>query len=381
VRRELERVEIPGEHEARTRAWLVAQAAFAEREAIPRGRSVVRPVVALAAIAVVAGLIASPPGRAVIDRVREVVGVESAQPALFSLPASGRLLVSSDAGVWVVNADGSKRLLGDWREASWSPFGRFVVAAKENELAALEPGGEVRWTLARPQVRFPRWGGGKTDTRIAYLSGPELRIVAGDGTGDHKGCAGSVTHVPPAWRPGGSFELAVAARNGTVRIYDVGTCRLVARSVHLGAVRSLEWSGDGSRLLVRGRRFLSVLDPRRRVLHSLLGPGAATVNAAAFAPSGRAVAFVQEAAGRSQLWIIPRLRPDGSAARRLFAGAGSLEGLAWSPDGRWLLVTWPAADQWVFARADGRGIRAAASISEQFGSSTSPRLEGWCCAR
>ena len=37
-------------------------------------------------------------------------------PALFSLPAPGRLLVSADSGVWVVDQDGSRRLLGDYRE-------------------------------------------------------------------------------------------------------------------------------------------------------------------------------------------------------------------------------------------------------------------------
>ena len=105
-----------------------------------------------------------------LDGVREVVGVEKAQPALFSLPAPGRLLVAADSGAWVVDEDGSKRRLGSYREASWSPFGRFVVASRRNELVALTPGGEVRWTLARPDVRFPRWGGTKTDTRIAYLS-------------------------------------------------------------------------------------------------------------------------------------------------------------------------------------------------------------------
>jgi len=122
-----------------------------------------------------------------------------------------------------------------------------------------------------------------------------------------------------------------------------------------------------------------VLDARGHVLHPLLSSsrGAAPVNSAALGPSGPTVAFVQEAAGRSDLWVIPRLRPDGSAARRVFAGAGTLEGLAWSPDGRWLLVTWPAANQWVFVRADGRGIRAVSNISEQFRSRSFPRIEGW----
>lgn len=379
MKQELERIEIPGEHETQARTWPIVQSAFAEREPVPQERRAWRPVLVLAVAAVLAGAFASPPGRAVIDRVREVVGVESAKPALFSLPSSGRLLVDSDEGAWIVSSDGSKRLLRGWREASWSPFGRFVVAAKTNELAALEPNGDVRWTLARPNVRFPRWGGGRTDTRVAYLSGSALRVVAGDGTGDREACADAVAPVAPAWRPGNGFELAFAARDGSIRIYGVEGCRPLGRSRSPGEVRSLEWSRDGSLLLVRGRRFLSVLDARGHVLHPLLGRGAAPVEAAALGPDSHAVAFVQDAAGRSQLWIIPRLRPDGSAARRVFAGAGRFEGLAWSPDGRWLLVTWPTADQWIFVRADGRGIRAVSSISEQFRSSRFPRVEGWCC--
>jgi hypothetical protein len=69
----------------------------------------------------------------------------------------------------------------------------------------------------------------------------------------------------------------------------------------------------------------------------------------------------------------------GGKPRRLFTGAGPFERIAWSPDGRWLLVSWPAADQWVFVRADGSSIRAAANVTEQFRSRLFPRVEGWCC--
>ena len=213
MKRELERIEIPEEHEARERAWRVVETAFAEREQQPQRRSW-KPIAGVAlAVAVVAGLL-SPPGRAVLDEIREVVGVEQAQPALFSLPAPGRLLVTSDAGAWVVDRDGSKRLLGNYREASWSPFGRFVVASRQNELVALEPDGDVRWTLARPDVRFPRWGGSRTDTRIAYLSGGELRVVVGNGKGDRL-LDSQAANEAPRWRaaPG----IAWLTRDATAR--------------------------------------------------------------------------------------------------------------------------------------------------------------------
>jgi len=208
VKRELDRIEIPDEHAARERAWRVVEVAFVAREPVERPAHRLRVAIALAVVVVAAAAALSPPGRAVIDEIREVVGVERAQPALFSLPAPGKLLVASDAGVWVVQQDGSKRLLGDYREASWSPFGRFVVAARANELAALEPDGDVRWTLARPGVRSPRWTGTEANTTIAYVDRTGIRVVAGDGIGDRLLVPG--VRGPLAWRPGRGFVLAYA---------------------------------------------------------------------------------------------------------------------------------------------------------------------------
>jgi WD40-like Beta Propeller Repeat len=380
VRKDLERIEIPGEHDARVRSWEVVRAAFAEREPVQRRARLARPVLVLAAVAVLAAAALSPPGQAVIDRVREAIGVEDAKEALFSLPAGGRLLVESADGPWVVQPDGSKRRLGDYREASWSPFGRFVVAARRNELAALEPDGDVRWSLARPGVRTPRWGGTRTDTRIAYLGGDGgLRVVAGDGEGDRAACAGAVAQVAPAWRPVLPHTLAFVASDGVVHAYETDVCRLLWRSPAFAGVRALEWSGDGSLLLVRSIRDLRVLGADGRVRFHLLRPPAAPVLAAAFSPARRSLAFVQQAGGRSSLWLVPALRPDASAARKVFEGAGTFTGLAWSPDGRWLLVTWREADQWVFVRVAGRPrIEAVSRISSQFGGSF-PRLAGWCC--
>ena len=112
MRRELERIELPDEHDARERAWSVVQSAFAERQPVERPSRRLRPAVALAVVLAAVAAAFSAPGQAVIDDLREAVGVERAQPALFSLPSSGKLLVASDAGVWVVQQDGSKRLLG-----------------------------------------------------------------------------------------------------------------------------------------------------------------------------------------------------------------------------------------------------------------------------
>ena len=227
MRRELEQIAIPGEHDARERSWAVVQAAFAAREPQPR-RPSWKPVAAVAIAVVASAGLLSPQGRAVLDEIRGVVGVEESAPALFSLPAPGRLLVTADSGAWVVEQDGSKRLLGRYRQASWSPFGRFVVAARANELVALTPNGTVRWSLARPDVRLPRWGGTRTDTRIAYFSGGELRVVGGDGEGDRLLDAEAAVRAP-VWQPGAGHRLAYAARDGSVRVVDADTGDVVER--------------------------------------------------------------------------------------------------------------------------------------------------------
>jgi hypothetical protein len=378
VRHELERVEIPGEDASREHAWAVVEAAFAERTPVPQPSHWPRvAAVALALAALVAASL-SAPGRAVIDEIREAVGVEGAERALFSIPTEGRLLVASDSGVWVVQRDGSRRLLDEYREASWSPFGRFVVAARQDELAALEPDGHVRWTLPRPQVRFPRWAGTETDTRIAYLSGRSLRVVAGDGEGDRL-LRASVAAVAPAWRPGSRFELAFTDRQGRVAVVEADSGRILWRSRRGGRVLELEWSSDGRRLLVRqvGAKDDVAIYTSGGALFTGIRIPRGTVTAASGRPGSHARALALSEAGQSRLFVT-------GVSGTLLSGPGAFGDLAWSPDGRWLLVTWPAADQWVFVRATaagGRRISAVANVSEQFGSVSPPRIEGWCCAR
>lgn len=373
MKHELERIEIPGEHDARERAWSVAKSAFADRTPVRPASHWPRAAAIAVALAAVAAATLTPPGRAVLDEVREVVGIERAQPALFSLPAPGRLLLASDAGIWVVQPDGSKRLLGDYREASWSPFGRFVVAARENELAALEPDGNVRWTLARRDVRFPRWTGSETDTRVAYVDRTGIRIVAGDGSGDRLLVPGA--RGPLAWRPRAAFQLAYADRRGRVVLIDAQTGRVLWRSRPDGPVVDLEWSSDGRRVVARrprARDDLAVYTARGALYTGFRTPRG-TVTAGAMRPGSHVRAVALHVNGQARL-LMPGVR------RYALSGPGELTNLAWSPTGTWLLATWSTADQFVFVRADGKHIRAVSNVSDQFRSRTFPQIEGWCCA-
>ena len=360
----------PFEHEAEERAWEVVCSAYEQREPVTWPRRHARPLLAGAVVAAAVAAVLSPPGRSVVHSLRKAVGVENAQTELFSLPSPGRLLVAGRGGTWVVNADGSRRRIGRYRDATWSPHGLFVAATRGNELAALDPKGKVRWTLARRAPRFPAWAGTRTDTRIAYVSGGSLRIVAGDGTGDH--AIGPAALVAPAWRPGPGRVLAYSDGRHAV-VYDVDTGRVVRRLSP--APTKLAWSADGRLLLVFSPHQTRVYAGSRRVAAD--DPSDATFDRdAAFAGVGHEVVAVRAAGS-----------PAGSGSsvfslttgRTLFRGTGVFRQVTRSPNGRWLLVSWPTADQWVFVRRSPHKIVGVSRIESQFGAF--PRLEGWCCAR
>jgi WD40 repeat protein len=362
----------PDEAAAEERAWRIVRTAFAGREPLPAPRRRARPLLVAAAVAaLVAGALSSQ-GEAVLRSVREALGVERAQPALFALPTGGRILVTSDSGPWIVQADGEKRLLAGWRQASWSPGGHFVVVARSNELATLDPRGRVRWTLSRPRVALPRWGGGPVDTRIAYLTGSRLHVVAGDGTGDvAAGTRPAAARVGPAWWHGKRHVLAYADTRGRIVAYDAGSGAVLWRARAGAEPRALEWARDGHLLV----RTAAGLELRGQAGQRIWRSAISGVAAASFSPDGRRIAVLRD----RELLVLDARHPG--ATRRVFAGAGPFAGMTWSPDGKWLLVTWPSADQWLFVRVAGqRRIVAVSNVTRQFGGGAFPSLAGWCCS-
>ena len=367
---------------AEERAWEVVKRAYAERTPEARARRRRPRIVVALAVAVVGAVVASvlsPPGRAVFHRFREAVGIQRAAPALFSLPATGRLLVVSQrhGGVWLVHDNGLKRRLGSYEDAEWSPHGRFLVATKRNELVALDERGGVHWSLTRRGVRAPRWEGTTTDTRIAYLSASGLRVVAGDGTGDRL-LVRNATSVPPAWNPARLHTLAYVAR-GAVILQEVDTGAIEWRTPIALRPSDLEWSSDGKLLAVVSPERIVILDTAGSVWRTVSMLGAQLVEAS-FAPGSHKLAIVERHAARSEVRVVDVDHPG--QARLLFAGPGVFGDLAWSPNAKWLLVAWPTADQWLFLH--GSRVRAVANIREQFpradGTGATLRLAGrWCC--
>jgi hypothetical protein len=378
----------PDEIGSQRRAWRVVRTAFTEREPTPWPIRHRRPLAATAiAFAVLAAALSSP-GRAVLQEVRDavgtekVVGVPQAKPALFSLPAPGRVLVSAPTGVWVVAADGARRKLGAFEAGTWSPRGLFVGVSKRHQLAAVTPKGVVRWTLSRPRVRHARWA--PSGFRVAYLSGSNLRLVAGDGTGDRR--IGGARAVAPVWQPVTEHVLAYVDRSGTVTVLETDHNQTLWTAAGIAANPvQLEWSADASRLLVArrvgGRFALVVFNAAGRRLQTLTLPGRFVD--AAFAPSGHRVALIRQVGQFSELLV---LEADTLRSQQtVFRGRGSFSDVAWSPSGRWLLLGWESADQWLFIRStDVSKIKAVSSLSVQFdpggtGAGDFPRVEGWCC--
>jgi hypothetical protein len=387
---------IPGAAEAERRGLGLVDRAYAERRPERQAVRLPRLAVALAVAALLAALVLSPAGAAVRDWVDDVftAGVRHAEPALTEIPGGGTLLIQSQRGPWVVQADGSRRLLGRYREATWSPHGLFVAVAAGRTLSAIEPDGTPRWSIsASDRIDDPRWS--PSGFRIAYRAGGTLRVVRADGTRDALVGAASAA-VAPAWFPPGLHLLAYVDGGHRVVVAETDTNRRMDAVGASPGVVGLDWSADGQKLVEFSKRDIWIRDIRMSKLAGGLRlgaarrvpmPAAAVVRAAAFSPSGDTIAVLLDRSlgpgpPRSEALLVD---PAGGPSRRLFGVSGHLTELAWSPDGRRLLLAWPAADQWLFVPTEGGArLRATGDVAAVFAPgnaarATYPRVESWCC--
>jgi hypothetical protein len=392
VKRSLQKIQAPDEIEAQRRAWALVRASFDAREPVSWQRRNRRPllVVALTLLVLLAAFL-SPPGRALVGSVRDAVtsdkNTPKPKPALTALPAGGSLLVNSSKGPWIVHPDGSMRLLGPWWEGAWSPNAEHVAVTKAHRLAALTPDGTIRWSLARSKLLHgARWSlePRAECCRIAYLNGRQVRVVAGDGTGDAP-LRNVVGPVPPAWRPGVTRQVAFSTIDGRIELVDVDTTKTIWLTAPGDPPIQLAWSEDGQRLLALGERSLRVFDSDGNKLWAIGMP---------VGPSG--VVFVRKshrfilirystATQRSDLVLFQAETTPGEP-RFLYSAPGDFGTLAISQNGEWLLVGWINANQWLFLRLTSAKAESVSNIVEQFGGSSSAPLEkafpssvSWCC--
>jgi hypothetical protein len=373
---------LPAEGEAAARSWSVVEAALAERGPAPRPRRVVLRLALVAALLCVGLVAALTPAGAEVghwieDRFAE--RGDPAGPAFAGLPAGGSVLMTSRTGAYAIDADGGAQWVGAFTEVGWSPRGKHVVGVQGRRLEAVDPTGIVKWTLARQRrVHHPAWSTG-LGYAVAYLEGRTLRVVAG--TGDpstDRALRRGVAAVTPAWRPRSDQVLTYATAGGAIETLEVVSGRALwrARSGASGRPVALAWSRSGRRLVALSSRSVTVLDASGHVLRTIALP--ALGRELALHPSGRRAAVVvgSAAVGGTRVLDVP-LRGAGRP-RQLFQGG--VDGLAWSRDGRRLLLAWRDADEWLLLGPGGRVRRALHGVSGELGAAGGfPRVAGWCC--
>jgi hypothetical protein len=394
----------PREAEAADRAWRVVEAAYSERPAAG-GRRLTALRLALVAAIVAVGLAAvlTPAGAEVGEWIEERLSADSetAAPAFAGLPAGGAVLAVGNRGAWVVHHDGGLQWVGRFSEAGWSPRGKYVVGVRRRVLVAVTPTGTPRWTLPRRRrLHRPAWSPGD-GFRVAYLEGTQasaarlragaqrrsvaLRVVAGDGTGDRL-VRRAAAPVTPAWRPrarpgqgaaaaGGPYVLTYAVPRGVIETVDVDTGRRLWARRSTDRPAALTWTPDGRRLVALSARNVRVYDRRGLPLFAKRLNGA---RALAVHPAGRRAAVTVHGRAGTSVLTVPLT--SGGRPQLLAAGLGRVAGLAWSPNGRRLLVASRDTDQWLLVGPRGR-VRPLSGVSGELGAGAGfPRVAGWCCA-
>lgn len=395
LERRLREVGAPDEAGALERGLEVVRAAHAGERRMPsRRRPALRAGFAAAVAALAAVLMLTPAGASVRDWIEDAVTVEEERIPPVRLPADGSILTVNRDGAWVLGADGSRRRLGDYEQASFSPSSLNLAVVAGEQLMAVDPRGDLKWSISKPgrPIADPAWA--PSALRIAYRAGSQLRIVEGDGSPDRLVSA-RVEAVPPAWRPYVPGEperdlLAYAGVDGAVRILDAVESGEGLGVPVEGAVRRLTWLDDG-RLVVATDRAIEVLGadgarlaripqpPDRRVVDLEAEPGAARI---------ALVRARADGGGQTSELVLVRLEPGAERASTIFSGSGPIAGIAFAPDGEWLAVGWPEADSWLFERPVEleklvERSEAAAAISSQFSPPDAvrepgfPRVEEW----
>lgn len=390
LRTELERIRIPEAEASERQARLLIEAAFDERSegTLERRR---RPGWIAAALLSLIGatvIALTPAGAEVREWIKDTVadvGEPNAKPALTRLPAPGSLLVSAGRNTWIVSEAGERSRLGGFDDVGWSPHGLYVATAEGRSLSARTAAGEVRWEIgADAAVSDPVWSPNE-GFRVAYRSGEELRVVWGDGVNDR--AIGPAAAVTPAWKPraGKRNVLAYVDPAGGVRIVDSDTGKLLGAAQTPRMPVDLDWTRDGSQLLVLYGDSIRILDPEGHEIRSgRLAPGQEAVSGA-FLPGSETVVVSMRAENGRPRGKLALAAPFGNefSKRTIFTGSGRLTGLAVAPNGRRILVGWPRADQWLFIPTTRTNrIEAVGNIRRQFEAGANgafPRVDGWCC--
>jgi WD40 repeat protein len=183
--------------------------------------------------------------------------------------------------------------------------------------------------------------------------------------------------------------LAYADDAGRVHVFDADTGRALGRTPSGPAVRQLAFDRSGRLIVATAKKILVYRRTVRGAPYEYASAkaGHELLN---FAPNGSGLVYADyDRATDSTTLIRPVCSTSGacllilSPNSSLFRGAGRVEGLALSPDGRWLVSGWPAADQLLFLRLVPRigKVVAVSDATDEFSPGgapvTFPAVAGW----
>jgi len=308
---------------------------------------------------------------------------------------AGRIAVEGDGEVVVVDARGGhKRQVAVFVEGApaWSPDGREVAYPAVGAIRATTIRSGRERTIMRTGGAFSVGPGWSPDGRRlafamhgAFAATARLVVVERDGRKRHTVDSRAASYQVPQWSPDGRTIAYLRDSDDAPALWLArgdGLGRHVLRRGVYDYPDSVSWSPEGGRIafvgLVGSRGTEAALvvasanGMRSRAVAGIAGdPGQASVGNVRWSLTGSLIAFIrwsQDAETDDALSVID-LRND---RERVLARAGSIDDVAWSPDGRWLayLAENPARPSGVpfsvwLIRADGSAKHRLARLYER----------------
>ncbi len=236
---------------------------------------------------------------------------------------------------------------------SWSPDGGLLAFAYQGRIwvVSVEGGIARQLTTGRGYHSQPNWS---PDGRyVAYAADVDRNFdiyVLDRETGETR----RITDNPhldlrPRWSPDGSRILFTTSRDGTFDIWVHDVKRGVAESVVSDPSRNDmdgDWIGNGGDLVFVSKRGEAALgtgslwrwDAASREAELLIRLETNYQAQPVVAPHGGVVAYITDASGNNDLYVVPSKRPASGIQPVRLTHSGSDEYFpAWSPDGEWLV--------------------------------------------